>query len=194
MEQAKGLVERLENVLIAEVVRSPLERCAHTVAPLVTARGLVETVEDDLVEVDYGSWTNRPIRELLDEPLWKIVQSQPSATIFPDGEGLAQVQHRSVAAIRAHDRRITEKYGDDAIWLACSHGDVIKSILADALGMHLDLFQRIVVDPCSISVIRFLPGRTMVLRQNDNGGDLTSIVPKAAPVDSATAIGGSTGS
>ena len=109
-----------------------------------------------------------PIKELAKDPLWKVVQTQPSAALFPGGETLAEVSARAVAAVRDWDARL----GDDAVWVACSHGDVIKAILADALGLHLDQFQRIVVDPCSVSVVRYTDTRPYVLRANDTGGDL----------------------
>ncbi len=148
------------------MARSPLERCAETVQPLLAAlaadgQAPPEIVVDDLAEVDYGGWTGRPISELLTEPLWKVVQRQPSAAIFPDGEGLADVQARAVRAIRELDRVHGGPDGS-GVWIACSHGDVIKSIIADAMGSHLDAFQRIVVEPASISVIRYTPSRPYV--------------------------------
>ncbi len=197
--QADGLVERLAAVPLRAVVASPLLRCAQTVAPLAAARGLAPVTEDDLVEVDYGSWTGKAIKDLLAEPLWKVVQQHPSAAVFPDGEGLAAVQARAVAAVRAHDARITAEFGDRAVWLLCSHGDVIKSLLADALGQHLDSFQRIVVDPASVSVVRYTETRPFVLRMNDSGSELAGVVPpEPKPDDHAAAagdavVGGTTG-
>ena len=129
-----------------------------------------------------------------------MVQQHPSAAVFPGGEGLAAVQARAVAAVRAHGERIIAEHGPEAVWVACSHGDVIKSVLADALGVHLDSFQRIVVDPCSVSVVRYTHTRPFVLRVNDTGGDLSGLVPpppkkksrrKAASSDAV--IGGTTG-
>ncbi|OLR93833.1 MSMEG_4193 family putative phosphomutase [Actinokineospora bangkokensis] len=195
--QAGGLVDRLASVPLSSVVVSPLLRCAQTVAPLVAARGLTPVVEDDLAEVDYGSWTGRAIKDLLAEPLWKVVQQHPSAAVFPGGEGLAAVQARAVAAVRAHDARVTAEFGDRAVWLLCSHGDVIKSLLADALGQHLDSFQRIVVDPASVSVVRYTETRPFVLRVNDSGKELAGVVPpepkpEDAPADQAV-VGGTTG-
>ncbi|MDQ3580073.1 MAG: MSMEG_4193 family putative phosphomutase, partial [Actinomycetota bacterium] len=175
--QAAGLVDRLADVPLAAIVASPLLRCAQTVAPLASARGLVPVTEDALAEVDYGSWTGRAIRELVDEPLWKVVQQHPSAAVFPDGEGLAAVQSRAVAAVRARDARVSAEHGERAVWLLCSHGDVIKALLADALGQHLDSFQRIMVDPASVSVVRYTSTRPFVLRVNDCGGDLSGVVP-----------------
>ncbi|GGM73822.1 phosphoglycerate mutase [Longimycelium tulufanense] len=192
--QATALATRLAAVPLAEVVCSPLERCHQTVAPLAAAHSLEPVVEPGLAEVDYGQWTGRELCELLGEPLWKVVQLHPAAAVFPGGEGLAQMQARAVAAIRDHDARITEQHGAEALWMACSHGDVIKSVLADALGVHLDAFQRIVVDPCSVSVIRYTDTRPFVLRINDTG-DLTGLVAKPAEGASSSdaVVGGSTG-
>ena len=103
------------------------------------------------------------------------MQQHPSAAVFPgdEGEGLAQTQARAVAAVRA----INAELGPDAVWLACSHGDVIKAVLADALGLHLDQFQRIVVDPASISVVTYTDTRPFVVRINDTGGDVSALIP-----------------
>ncbi|WP_158891789.1 histidine phosphatase family protein [Amycolatopsis anabasis] len=196
--QAKALVDRLAGVPVAELVVSPLLRCKQTVAPLANALGLSRTVEPRLSEVDYGEWTGRELRTLFKEPLWRVVQAHPSAAVFPGGEGLAGMQARAVAAVREHDARITAAHGDHAVWVLCSHGDVLKAILADALGQHLDSFQRIVVDPAAISVVRYTETRPFVLRVNDHGGDFTGVVPpkpkrgkKKASSDAE--VGGSTG-
>jgi probable phosphomutase (TIGR03848 family) len=197
--QAARLVERLAGVPLAEVVCSPALRCEQTVAPLLADRGLTLTTEEGLAEVDYGSWTNRALKDLGKEPLWRVVQAHPSAAVFPDGEGLAGMQARAVAAIRRHDARIAAAHGPRAVWLACSHGDVIKSILADALASHLDNFQRIVVDPCSISVVQYTEMRPFVVRVNDLGGDVAGLVPpEPKPGEenaeaSEAVVGGSTG-
>ncbi|MFD6856839.1 histidine phosphatase family protein [Rhodococcus sp. NPDC060090] len=179
--QAKNLLTRLEGLEIAEIVRSPLLRCRQTVEPLALDRGLTPTIDDRLAEVDYGQWTGRTLGELVREPLWKVVQQHASGAVFPGGEGLAQVQARAVAAIREHDRRLADTHGKDVVWVACSHGDVIKSILADALATHLDGFQRIVAEPASISVVRYTDTRPFVLRVNDTGGDLTGFAAADAP-------------
>ena len=179
--QAAAVAERLRPVPLAAMVTSPLERCAQTAAAVAAGRdGLTVRTEPRLVEVRYGDWTGRPLKELARQPLWKVVQQHPAAAVFPgrEGEGLAQTQARAVAAIRDWDARVTAAAGPDAVWLACSHGDVIKAVLADALGLHLDLFQRIVVDPCSVSVVRYTETRPFVLRVNDTGGDLAGLVPR----------------
>jgi probable phosphomutase (TIGR03848 family) len=175
--QAAGLVDRLAQVPLAGLVCSPLLRCAQTLAPLAAARGLTPVTEDALSEVDYGEWTGRELKTLFGEKLWSVVQQHPSAAVFPAGEGLAHVQTRAVAAVRAHDARITAEHGPRAVWALCSHGDVLKAIIADALGQHLDSFQRIVVNPASVSVVQYTDTRPFVLRVNDTGGELASIVP-----------------
>lgn len=179
-EQAEALVSRLASLPIRAVVSSPLLRCTRTIEPLVGALGVEPVVDERLSEVDYGQWTGRKLGDLVKEPLWKVVQAQPSAAVFPDGEGLAQVQARAVAAVREHDRRLAEEHGGDALWLACTHGDVIKAVVADALGTHLDSFQRIVADPASMSVIRYTPMRPFVLHVNHTGADLASLTPPPA--------------
>ena len=199
--QADKLIDRLAGVPIAEIVCSPMLRCEQTVAPLAEARDLVPSTEPELAEVDYGSWTGSELKTLFKEPLWKVVQAHPSAAVFPGGEGLAGMQARAVAAVRRHDARIAAEHGPAAVWLACSHGDVIKAVLADALAMHLDNFQRIVVDPSSISVVHYTETRPFVARVNDLGGDVAGLVPptpkrrrrKAAPRSSDAVVGGDTG-
>ncbi|WP_028477838.1 histidine phosphatase family protein [Nocardia sp. CNY236] len=176
-DQARAVAERLGQLPIERIVHSPLPRCARSVAPLAEKFGLDPVVDDRLLEVDYGEWTGRPLAELVTEPLWKVVQRHASGAVFPGGEGLAQVQARSVAAIRDHDRALADQHGRDALWVACTHGDVIKSVLADALGIHLDGFQRIVVEPASISVVRYTPTAPYVWRINDTGADLSALAP-----------------
>jgi probable phosphomutase (TIGR03848 family) len=176
--QAAALAERLRPVPLTAIVTSPLDRCVQTAAAIAAGRnGLAPQPDERLVEVRYGDWTGRQLRDLTHEPLWRIVQQHPSAAVFPgpDGEGLAHTQTRALAAVRDWNARLDP----DATWLACSHGDVIKSLLADALGLHLDLFQRIVVEPCSISVVRYTDARPFVLRMNDTGGDVRGLLPQA---------------
>jgi probable phosphomutase (TIGR03848 family) len=136
--------------------------------------------ERGITECDYGDWQGRALKELAKEKLWKAVQSQPSAVEFPGGETMRGMQERGVAAVRRHDAAAEAEHGPGAVWVAVSHGDVIKAILADALGTHLDSFQRIVVDPCSVSVVRYTATRPFVLRSNDSGGDLAPLVPQPA--------------
>jgi probable phosphomutase (TIGR03848 family) len=173
--QVAAVGERLAKVPLTAVVSSPLERCLQTSDAVAHGRDLPVQTDDRLGEARYGDWTGRTIKELSKEPLWKVVQQHPSAAVFPgdEGEGLAQTQVRAVAAVRAWNATL----GPDAVWLACSHGDVIKAILADALGLHLDQFQRIVVDPASISVVTYTATRPFVVRINDTGGDVSGLIP-----------------
>lgn len=189
LAQAAALAERLDGLPIKALVRSPLLRCRLTLEPLAAALGLEPLIDERLSEVDYGQWTGRQLGELVKEPLWTVVQQQPSAAVFPDGEGLAQVQARAVAAVREHDRRLAEEHGGDALWVACTHGDVIKSVVADALGTHLDSFQRITADPASMSVIRYTSVRPFVVHVNHTGAELASAL-RAQPSAEAGVGGG----
>lgn len=195
--QANGVVERLAPLPLAAVVSSPLQRCRETVAPLAEAGGYEVALDDGFLEVDYGQWTGRELSKLGKEPLWKVVQSHPSAAVFPGGEGLAALQARAVAAVREWDAKLVTEHGPQVLWLACTHGDVIKAVLADALGMHLDGFQRIVVDPGSISVVSYTELRPFVQRVNDSSGDLRALIPpkrrRRRRPSSDAPVGGSTG-
>jgi probable phosphomutase (TIGR03848 family) len=198
-EQAARAGERLGVVPLAMLVSSPLERCRETARAVATRQGSRPRVHADkrLTECDYGEWQGRPLRELAKLALWKTVQTNPSAATFPGGESLPQMQARAVDAVRRRDAAVADAHGADAVWLAVSHGDVIKSVIADALGMHLDLFQRINVDPASISVIRYTEARPYVLATNTHEGDLSWLAPKPTGkrrrADAGAVIGGGAG-
>jgi len=178
--QAAAVAERLAVVPLTAVVSSPLERTRETAEALLVGRDPVPPLEiDDRVgECRYGDWTNQPLKTLAKDPLWKVVQAHPSAAVFPgdEGEPMAAMAARAVAAVRDWNARLSVG-GADPIYAVVSHGDVIKAITADALGMHLDAFQRLQVDPCSVTVIRYTDLRPFVLRTNDTGGDLSGLVP-----------------
>jgi probable phosphomutase (TIGR03848 family) len=171
--QAERLAARLAPVPVAGIVSSPLERCQETAAAMAAGRDLTVVTDDALGECRYGDWTGQELKKLAKEPLWKVVQAHPSAAAFPGGEALRDTQHRAVEAVRRHNA----EFGDDATWIAVSHGDVIKSVIADALGLHLDLFQRIQVDPCSLTVIHYTPLRPFLVRLNDVGGAVDDLLP-----------------
>ena len=173
--QAASVAERLGPVPFDAVVSSPLDRCLDTAAAVLAGRELELQIDERLGECRYGDWTGRPIKELAKDPLWKVVQSHPSAVVFPgpEGEPLRETQARAVGAVRDWNARL----GPDATWLACSHGDVIKAVVADAMGLHLDQFQRIVIDPCSVTVIRYTEMRPFVVRVNDTGGGVQDLLP-----------------
>lgn len=179
-EQAAALAARLTPLPLAAVVSSPLDRCRQTTQAIVADRADVPVSFDErLGECRYGDWTGQPLATLSKDPLWKVVQAHPSAAVFPgpEGEPLRETQARALAAVREWDAKLAAEHGPEAVWLVCTHGDVIKALLADALGMHLDLFQRITVDPASVSVVRYTPTRPFVLRVNDTGGDLSALKP-----------------
>jgi probable phosphomutase (TIGR03848 family) len=171
-------------VPLSALVTSPLERCRQTAKAILTrqagasgsrANGL--EADRGLSECDYGEWQGKALKDLAKEPLWRVVQNQPSAVVFPGGESLQAMQARAVAAVRRLDARVEAEHGPAAVWAAVSHGDIIKSVLADALGMHLDLFQRINVDPASVSIVRYTPSRPFVLATNTHAGDLSWLAP-----------------
>ncbi|MDH2391422.1 MSMEG_4193 family putative phosphomutase [Streptomyces sp. HNM0663] len=179
-EQAAALPQRLAEVPLAAAVTSPLDRCVQTLQPLLEARsGLPLHTDDRIGECHYGEWAGRKLAELADEPLMDVVQRHPSAAAFPGGESMRAMQARAVDAVRDWNARIEERHGEDAVYLMCSHGDIIKSIVADALGMHLDLFQRIHVDPCSVTAVRYTRTRPFLLRLGDTG-DLRPLAARKA--------------
>lgn len=200
-EQAARLAARLAPVPLAALVTSPLQRCCETAAAVAAGRDdLPVQVDDRVGECRYGDWTGKTLKALAKEPLWKVVQAHPSAVTFPgeEGEALRTTQARAVEAVRDWNARL----GEDATYAVCSHGDVIKAIVADAMGLHLDLFQRIVVTPASLTVLRYTDVRPFVERVNDTGGDVAALVPpkrrrrrstKAAKASADATVGGDVG-
>ena len=187
-EQAARLASRLAGLPLVRLVTSPLQRCHQTITALRAVPGPADRprpapdVDHRLGECRYGDWTGRSLKDLAKDPLWRIVQVHPSAVTFPgeQGESMLGMQRRAVEAVREHDAAVAAAHGPDALWLAVSHADVIKAVLADALALHLDQFQRIVVDPGSVSVVRYTKTRPFVLRTNDTGGDLEAHLPPPA--------------
>jgi len=199
--QAAALAARLAPLPLDAIISSPLERCQQTAAAIAAARnGQAVIPEDRVGECRYGDWTGKPLKKLVREQLWRVVQAHPSAVRFPgpDGESMPDMQHRAVAAVRDWNLRL----GKDATYLLCSHGDVIKAIVADSLGLHLDQCQRIQVDPCSLTVIRYTPLRPFLVRMNDRGGGVDDLMPRRdghqagaqqRTADSDASIGGGAG-
>jgi len=178
-EQAARVGARIAAVPLAGLVTSPLERCKETAQAIGRAHPRKPRTHTDrgLLECDYGEWQGRALKDLAKEKLWKSVQGQPSRVGFPGGETLPEMQARTVAAVRRRDAALEAEHGPGAVWVAVSHGDPLKAVLADALGMHLDLFQRIQVDPASVSVVRYTETRPFVVRANDVGGDVSALIP-----------------
>jgi probable phosphoglycerate mutase len=176
--QAAALAARLAPLPLDAIVSSPLDRCQQTAAAIAATRNGQQVLTEDRVgECHYGDWTGQPLKKLAREQLWRVVQAHPSAVTFPgpDGESMPDMQHRAVAAVRDWNARL----GKDATYLICSHGDVIKAIVADSLGLHLDQCQRIQADPCSLTVIRYTPLRPFLVRMNDRGGGVDDLMPRA---------------
>lgn len=196
-EQAAALPARLAGIPLAAAVHSPLQRCVETLAPLRAARPELPVHADQrIIECDYGEWTGRSLDELVKEPLMATVRHHPAAVVFPGGESLRAVQARVVEAARDWDARMARAHGPEAVWLMCTHGDNIKAIVADALGLHLDLFQRILPHPASVSAIHY--GEPPVLLRFGDTGDLSEFSPegrrggRGAPRDAEAPVGGGT--
>ena len=191
--QATVAGQRIAAVPLVGVVSSPLERCRETARFILDHQpgAPAEPVDPDITECDYGSWQGQLLSELVTDGLWPVVQTHPSAVTFPGGESMAAMQARSVAAIRRHDAVFESQHGPNAVWVAVSHGDIIKSILADAFGMHLDLFQRITVGPASLSIVRYGPNRPSVHAVNTDSGDLAWLA--ASPPPAHAQVGGGPG-
>lgn len=191
--QAIATAERLATVPLAAIVASPLERCEQTARHILDAQTASpkSMVEHAITECDYGQWQGQSLALLSLEELWSVVQTQPSAAAFPGGESLSAMQARSVGAIRRLDATFETEHGPNTVWAAVSHGDIIKSVLADALGMHLDLFQRITVAPASVSIIRYGSARPTVITMNSDAGDLSWM--KHVPTTADASVGGGAG-
>lgn len=162
--QAEALAERLSAVPIAALYASPLERCVETAEVIGERRGLGVQLLPQLEEVAYGRWTGRPLAQLVRTSLWTKIQQSPSSVRFPEGETLAEVQRRAVDALEGvagrHPRGVVA---------AVSHADVIRLVLAHYAGVHLDLFQRLIVSPASVSAVALGDRVPRILRMNDTG-------------------------
>lgn len=157
---------------VSAVYASPLERTRETAAPIAAALGLKVQRDKGLLECDFGEWTGAKLADLRKKPEWATVQRYPSGFRFPGGESFTEMQLRMVSAL---DRIAAAHPGQTVV--AVSHADPIKAAVAHALGTHLDLFQRIVVSPCSVTAILRTAGGPIVLAVNSTGDDLRSLVP-----------------
>ena len=190
--QSEHLAVRLGNFPVSNLRISPMERCFETISPWINSIVLPNnprfepTIDQELTEVDYGSWSGKKLAVLSKNKLWKTVQESPSRMYFPKGEGIAQMQSRAMKSV--HDS-VSSKAKGSAVLV--SHGDVIKSIVASALGMHLDEFQRIVIDPASISILDYSTTKPRVLLLNDSRSVITELL--VAPKRSKNLLGGGSG-
>jgi probable phosphomutase (TIGR03848 family) len=165
--QAEDLARRLEPVRLTALYSSPLERCVQTVAPLAQAKRLPIVQRTELIEMDAGTWTGKPLPVLRrKKAAWAEVQSRPSAFRFPGGEGFAEAQVRVVAEVE----RIARRHRRGRVAVA-THGDIVRILLAHFTGAPLDAFQRFVADPASVSVIEVgKAGHAYVVLMNETGG------------------------
>ncbi len=193
--QAARVAQRLAPLTIARAVSSPLQRCAETVAVALPGR-TVET-DDRLGECHYGAWTGRPLAEAAKEDLWRVVQDDPAAAAFPPhdrfaAESLAEMAERVIGGVRALDADVEAEHGKDAVWLAVSHGDPIKAVVAEAVGAGLPGLQRVRVDPGSVTAVAITPSRMVLLASNTVEGDLLPLVgrPSHAPAGDSEVGGG----
>ena len=168
--QAANAAERIAKLAkVTAVYASPLERTRETAAPIAKSLGLRVVTDKGLLECDFGEWTGAKLSDLRKRPEWKTVQQYPSGFRFPGGESFTEMQVRMTATLA----RLAQRHRGETI-VAVSHADPIKAALADALGTHLDLFQRIVISPCSVTAIWYSPGGPAVLTANSTG-DLTAL-------------------
>ena len=186
---ASVLSERMRAVPVQHVISSPLERTLQT-AQIVFPHCSDIVHEPGLLECDYGEWQGQSLADLANDPLWATVQEDPDSMVFPQGESMRDMARRAVDAIHRWDANLTAQFGDDVIWAAVSHGDIIKAICADALGVPLDKFQRIVVEPASVSVIHYTTSGTSVSKLNDTGD--TWLERLVRPFEGST-LGGQSG-
>jgi probable phosphoglycerate mutase len=173
LEQASAAAARIGPLKkIGALYSSPLERTMQTAAPISAALGLRTRSRRGLLECDFGSWTGRKLADLMKLPEWRAVQSAPSTFRFPGGESFAEMQSRIVAQL---DTLVARHPGEAVV--AVSHADPIKAAVAHYSGIHLDLFQRIVISPCSVTPLLLGHGSPIVLAVNSTGDDLTALVP-----------------
>ena len=177
IEQARDLARRLGDFVPHQIRISPMERCLETISPWISTSKRSKTnrvqpiIDHGLTEVDYGDWSGKKLSVLSNNKLWSVVQNTPSQMYFPKGEGILEMQSRALQSIHSSiDRKAKTPL------VIVSHGDVIKSIVADCLGMHIDEFQRIIIDPASVSIIDFSQAKPRVLLLNDNRAVVTDLL------------------
>jgi probable phosphomutase (TIGR03848 family) len=166
----ESLAKRLEAVNIAQVVSSPLERTLETASILFT-KDVEIALEDRLLECDYGDWQGAKLSDLSVNELWPIVQQRPDEMIFPNGESMNDMSSRACVAVREWDSKLSSAHGENVVWAAISHGDIIKAICADAMGLPLRKFQSLLIEPASVSVIHYSEKGSAVSKLNDTGSE-----------------------
>ncbi len=199
-EDARTLADRLADVPLVAVVSSPITRCLDTATAVVEGRPIEVEIDEDVGECRYGAWTGRRLVDLASDPLWRVVQDQPTRARFPDSseyaaESIAEMAHRVVQAVRRHDARVEAEHGPDAVWAVVSHGDPIKAVVADATGTHLDHFQRFQTGPASVTVVRYTAQRPFLLTSNASGDGIARLVapPPSTGAQGDSVVGGDPG-
>jgi len=186
--QSQDLALRLQGADISTISCSPLERCQQTILPWLHSDPTMNieafSIEDRLNEVDYGNWSGLSLKKLSREPLWKVIQETPSKVVFPQGERISSMQKRAVTAVK----EIADTKSGTHLFV--SHGDVIKAIIADLLSMKLDTFQKLVIDPASITIFETEKNRVVMTTFNNTSGDLAPFL-KSPSTRKATLGGGS---
>ncbi len=186
------MADRLGSFPVAEIRISPMERCAETIDPwlkqyvIKSNSKVAATIDPRINEVDYGMWSGKKLSSLIRKREWTTVQESPSRMYVPNGEGIAAMQSRAMESV--HE---LANLADSKVGVIVSHGDVIKSIVASALGMHLDEFQRIIVDPASVSIIEYSGIKPRLLLLNDTRAVVTDLLH--APKRSKNLLGGGAG-
>ena len=170
--QADRLAARFDGVDLTAIEASPLERCMETAAPLAAAQRLPVTPLDALIEMDAGTWTDRTLGGLARTKLWQRIQHVPSSATFPGGESFASANARLVLALGD----VAGRHPKGRIAFV-THSDSIRMLLAHVAGAHLDLFQRMVVDTASVSVVSVGEGPPRLLLANDTDGALVRFGP-----------------
>lgn len=188
VEQAESLAQRIGAVKLNHLRISPMERCFETIHPWLKIFGqnIKPIIDEDLNEVDYGLWSGKKLSSLSRKKEWRTIQDFPSRMYFPEGEGIAHMQERAMRSVLS-----VSKTKINSISLLVSHGDVIKAILASSLGLHLDQFQRIVIDPASISIIEYSDMKPRVILLNDSRAKVTDLLK--TPSRAKNLLGGGAG-
>ena len=182
VDQVEKLALRLSGIEFSRFVSSPLDRCLETIGPVAASRAKsVIEKNEEFLEMDYGSWSGKKLALLSRKSLWKSIQGSPSTVRFPEGESFSEMSTRvneGLFALAQPGKRIA----------ICTHGDVIKVLLSNILGMHLDTFQRINVDPASISIVQIGTSGNRVLLLND-----TSHLAAGKSATAKAVLGGGSG-
>jgi probable phosphomutase (TIGR03848 family) len=193
--QAARVAERLAPLSVVRAVSSPLQRCLETAS--VALAGHEVGQDDRLGECHYGGWTGLKLADAAKEDLWRVVQDDPASAAFPPderyrSESLVQMAGRVVGGVRALDAEVEAEHGAHAVWVAVSHGDPIKSVVAEAVGAGLAGLQRVRVDPGSLTAVHLTPTRMVLLASNTVEGDLAPLVsaPQHAPSGDSEVGGG----